>query len=117
VARGTFVELLEVLPLRVPGEGLVGLAVLAALDDDDLVLAVLATLLHYMQKLYFRKDKPKGVRGMSVEGEARGGWDGEGRIGTFMDGTVANNGDGGSVNTYYKCLSWLIAHMSRYKLT
>lgn len=37
---GTFVELLVVLPLGVAGDGLVGIAVLAALDDDDDVLVL-----------------------------------------------------------------------------
>lgn len=37
---GTFVELLVVLPLGVAGDGLVGIAVFAALDDDDDVLVL-----------------------------------------------------------------------------
>ena len=41
---GTFVELLKILPLGVPGDGLMGVAVLAALHNDHHVLVILVTV-------------------------------------------------------------------------
>jgi len=40
----TLVELFEVFPLGMPGEALMGFAVFATLDDDDVVLVVVLFL-------------------------------------------------------------------------
>lgn len=51
----TLIELFEVLPLRVAGHRLVRLAVLAALDDDDVVVLTQPRIIHlanHISKLY-----------------------------------------------------------------
>lgn len=83
-----------------------GLAVLAAFDDDDLILTVLATLFHYMQKLYFRKQaNPRDV----LEGGRIGREEVTNLLGIreleFLWMRYCKIMDGGCGNTYYKCLS------------